>query len=261
MIRLPHLETNVTIACQNRCVSCNHFVPLQLDHIRESMISPEVLERDLRNFGRVAHVEAWAAIGGEPTLHPDLVGLLAVARRSGVADRTEVWSNGQRLERMPAAFWSAFDVLVVSAYPGKIDDEEIEWIKGRCLMHGLHLELKDERHYPNFSRLLAPTTGAETREKFAACWFKTYSRVLDAGYFYACCTSPFIAPLLLGKPWGFDGLAVDETLTEGRLRAFLERREPLAGCGPCAGRNTRWSTPQPWSEERQPERWLEASAL
>ena len=259
MLTLPHLETNVTVACPNRCVSCNHFSPVQAYRYKQSMLAPEVLERDLRNFGRVAHAGAWAAIGGEPTLHPGLVELLDIATLSGVADTIEVWSNGQSVDRQPPEFWGAFDVLVISAYPGKITDEEIADIRARVAEHGGRVELKDERQHPNFSRLLDNT--GDVYEKWRDCWFRTYSRVLDDGYFYTCCTSPFIAPVMLNLPWGHDGLRVDEYLTEEKVSAFLNRTEPLAGCSQCAGRNTRWAVPQPWAESsRSVPEWYARSA-
>lgn len=260
MIRIPHLETNVTVACENRCAGCNHFVPMQVNRFKHSMILPSVLHRDLRNFGRIAHAEAWAAIGGEPTLHPELPLLLQIAKQSGVADRIEVWTHGMNLRTMPDDFWTAFDTLVVSVYPGKLSDDDIIWIGAACGEAGVALEIKDERRYPNFTRLLMPPSSPEaTARRYADCWFKTYSRVLDNGFFYRCCTSPFIAPLLLGLPWGADGLWIDEHTTEEELRRFLDQREPAAGCTVCAGRNTVDAVPLPWREVRDPRAWIEAS--
>jgi hypothetical protein len=80
MIHLPHLETNVTVACENRCIACNHFVPLQVGRFKSSMVNPADFATDLFHFGRLAHADAWAAIGGEPTLHPGLVDILRIAR-------------------------------------------------------------------------------------------------------------------------------------------------------------------------------------
>lgn len=259
MIRLPHLETNVTVACQNRCVSCNHFVPVQTHRIKESMLDPAVLERDMHHFGRVAHSDAWAAIGGEPLMHPKLVELLRVVRASGVADILEVWTNGQDLPKMANNFWESFDRLVVSVYPG-FDDERLKWIKITSEMMGVELRIIDERHRPNFTRLLAPTDDAQrVARRYRDCWFKTYSRVLDNGYFYRCCTSPFIPALLQGKQWGTDGLKVDESLTVERLQSFLEQVIVPSSCWSCAGRSTEDAVPVQWREIPDPKEWLVAS--
>lgn len=262
MIRLPHLETNVTIACQLRCVGCNHFVAPQVYRFKESMIAPVVLERDLRNFGRVAHADAWAAIGGEPTLHPKLPVLLQIAAESGVADVIEVWTNGIEIREQPADFWRWLSRLVVSVYPEKLTDDDLAWIAAKCGGEAVELVIKDERRHPNFTRLLEPepTDDGATQRKWHACWFKTYSRVLDNGWFYRCCTSPFIARVLYGMPEGTDALRVNESLTEADLHRFLGQQRFMESCRPCAGRNTESAVPLPWREVRDPAEWLRASA-
>lgn len=261
MIHLSHLETNCTIACQNGCASCNHFSPYQKKDFARSYITAAQLEHDLSHLGKVAHVAGYAMIGGEPLLHPHLVDLLTVARDSGIADRLEVWTNGQLLRRAKPDFWRAFDLLVVSVYPGKLTDEDIDWIRAKAADEGLQCDLKDERRFPNFTQLLetVPTGQRETAQKYAACWFRTYSRVLDNGYFYRCCTSPFIPKLLLGLPEGADGIAV-EGVTEEALLRFLSQPEAPASCSVCAGRNTPGAVPVTWREESNPEAWLAASS-
>lgn len=261
MIRLPHLETNVTAACQNRCVGCNHFVPLMVPHVKASMIAPAQMERDLTYFARVAHVGRYGMLGGEPTLHPLLPALVEIARGSGVADGIEVWTNGQRLREMSPTFWRVMhgETLVVSVYPGKLTDDDVLWIRRACADAGVALEVKDERAFPNFTQLLKPAA-ARARETYDACWFKSFSRVLDHGYFYRCCTSPYIPKLLLGLPEGTDGLRVDASLTADALQAFLDQTTPMASCGICAGRNTPDAVPLPWREVDEPAEWLAASA-
>ena len=262
MLTIPHLETNCTAACQNRCISCNHFVPMDVPNVKASMARPEQMERDLRLLGRVLHADAYGMLGGEPTLHPQLVDLLNVARASQIADRVEVWTNGQRLRQMGDDFWTAFDVLVVSAYPGKLADDDLAWIAAKSAEAGVRLEVKDERRYPNFTQLLeaAPTGPLATQSKYRACWFKGYSRVVDDGFFFRCCTSPYIPRLLQGRPFGADGLAVDEGLTEAKVAAFLGQPYAMESCKICAGRNTPSAVPVAWREIDDPAEWLAASS-
>lgn len=226
------------------------------------MVRPEDVERDLSHFVKVATADAYAMIGGEPTMNPRLTEILWVARRSGVAPILEVWTHGQSLKRMASAFWGSFDRLVVSVYPGKHDDESIAWIEAKCSDEGRELVLKDERRYPNFSRLLEPrpTDEAATLAKWRSCFFRGFSRVLDRGFFWTCCTSPHLSTRILGLPLNVDGIPV-EGLTEGALRAFLESPTPLKSCAICCGRNTASSIPVAWSEERNPREWLRASGM
>lgn len=261
MIHLPHLETNVTAACQNRCIGCNHFVPLQVANFKASMIPPAQMERDLTHFARVATVDRYGMLGGEPTLHPEIAQLVMIARASGIARSIEVWTNGQRLRQMGASFWAAMEgeVLVVTVYPGKLTPDDLDWMAAKAHDAGVRLEVKDEQHHPNFTQLLKPKA-ERAAETYRACWFKTFSRVLDNGWFYRCCTSPYIPKLLLNLPEGTDGLRVDEHLTAPALANFLQQSEPMQSCGICAGRNTPDAVPLPWREIDDPAEWLGASA-
>lgn len=262
MILLPHLETNVTQACQNSCVGCNHFVILSRarGEFKSSMLDPAALERDLGYFSKLCHVEGYAMIGGEPTLHPALADLLLVAKRSGVADVLEVWSNGQDIDG-GESWWVYADKLVVSRYPGKLTDDEVAALAHHCLYHGVELRVVDETTVPNFSRLLTKDASDEgTRQRWESCFFRNYSRVLDHGYFFRCCTSPYIPRLLQGRSFGDDGLRIDENTTEQELARFLARTEPMESCRVCHGRSGR-GEPLAWREERDPAKWLEASGL
>lgn len=258
MITLPHLETNVTAACQNRCIACNHFVPMSAG--KPFMLDPAQLERDLDIFSQFVHVNAYGMLGGEPTLHPELPKIIELVWRSRIADKIEVWTNGQRLQRLPGAFWAApWDTLVLTRYPDKVTDAEMRFVEHACAANKRELVVKDETKFPNFTQLLKPVAG-DAQATYDACWFKTFSRVLDNGFFYRCCTTPYIPKILLGLPEGTDGLKVDEDLTELKLVNFLNQTDAMTSCGICAGRNTPHATPIPWSEIRDPQTWLDRSS-
>jgi len=269
MIRLVHLETNVTSACQNSCNSCNHFVIVQRPLGKPFMLDPAAMARDLRNLSRICRVDKYGMLGGEPTLHPRLPELIEIAAESQIANEIEVWTNGQRLaeylyrhgpDELSTPFWRApFDALVVTAYPGKLTDAQIGDLEQACRYVGKRFELKDERNHPNFTQLLKKEPG-RAQETFDFCWFKTFSRVIDNGYFYLCCCGPYIPKLLLGQPEGTDGLKIDEHTSEEDLLNFLNRREALSSCAVCAGRNTRDAVPVVWGETRDPAAWIEVSS-
>lgn len=260
MIRIPHLETDITQACQLSCCSCNHLVTMWRQHPGGPWSAkPEQVRADLTHLATIMHADRWGALGGEPTLHAKLVDLLLIARDSGVADKTEVWSNGLTIRKQKPEFWKAFDILVLSAYPGKITDEDIDWMRKKCEDEGVALEVKDERRFPNFRTLLEPepTDAAATAAKFAGCFFRWFSRVANYGFFFTCCCGPHLPMLVQGRQFGDDGIAI-AGLTEEALTAYLHRSEPLGACTVCAGRDTAVSIP--WSEIRDPQRWLAASA-
>jgi len=224
MIKIPHLETDVTTACQLSCVACNHHVPLWRA-AGPKHADPRQVEIDLFTLSNILHADVWGALGGEPTLNPKLVDILKIARESGIADTIEVWTNGLTLPRMSEEFWRSFDVLVLSIYPGKHDEDSLAWIAAKCADTGRVLSLRDERNQPNF--------------------------------FYTCCCAPHMSTLVQGQKENRDGIKIFG-LTEDQLNQYLNRTNPLNACFTCAGRDTAVSIP--WREERDPEKWLRASA-
>lgn len=262
MIAIEHLEIDLTQACQLSCVHCNHSVPMwrALKGGPWSTTS-EIVEHDLAHLGKVLHARKWGALGGEPLMNAKITEILHVVRRSGIADQMEVWTNGLMLPRMKPEFWKAFDILVFSIYPDKHTDDSLDWIRNKCAIEGVELVEKDERHYPNWTQLLetVPTDPATTKEKFAKCFFRHFSRVVNYGYFFTCCCGPHMPMLLQGQPFGTDGIAV-ENITEEALLGYLRREEPLGACTICAGRNVPGAVAVPWREEKDPEKWKQLSA-
>jgi GTP 3',8-cyclase len=258
VITIEHVETNLTVACQNRCIACNHLVAIQSHDFKSTMAAPAVFARDLANLGRIARVAVWAAIGGEPLLHPDLVEFLRIAKASSAVGKVEIRTNGQALLEAPRAVWALTDRLIVTPYPGKLEPGTLEAIADRCRLLGLELEI----HKADFMRLLEPAVSAEkAARKYRACWFRTFCRVLDRGFFYRCCTAPFIPKLVLGLPEGTDGLRIDEATSEADLAAYLEEDATPASCAVCCGMGTESTRPLAWREISDPGAWLEASGM
>src|SRR5262249_42635386 len=127
VIRLPHLETDITQACQLSCVACNHAVPLWRKH-GPWTATPWGVGADLERLSRIAHANVWAALGGEPLLNKHLAEIVNVAIGTGIADEYEVWTNGLSVARQhqndPRVF-ELIDRLVVSRYPGILTDEQV----------------------------------------------------------------------------------------------------------------------------------------
>lgn len=253
MIHLPHLETNLTTVCQNRCVGCNHFIALQSPGTHADV---EVIERDLAALSQVAHTKIYTLIGGEPTLHPRLLDALNIAHQSGIADRVEIITNGQSIERLKKHHWALIDILTVSVYPGKLDSSKLDEIRRKCVSFGIELNIKDIASDP-FTAPLASheATEDEARQRYKDCWYKTYTYVVDTGYFYRCCEMPFLGPVVMGEARGFDGLPLDG-ITENSLLAYIAQKWPPKSCYVCGGHN---GPRLVWGEEHDKKRWLERS--
>jgi hypothetical protein len=148
--------------------------------------------------------------------------------------------------------------LVLSVYDGKHTDASLDWITKKCEDSGVVLTVKDETKHPNFMTMLEPrpTDARATKAKFDGCFFRMFSRVLNYGHFFTCCCAPHLPMLVMGREFGEDGIPVKD-LTEERLNAYLNRKDPLGACTICAGRDT--ARPLHWHEIKDPQGWLAAS--
>jgi len=245
MIKRPHGETNVTLACQNSCVGCNHFIPMQKPYF----IEPATLERDLTAMAKIVHFDRYNLVGGEPTLHPDIMELLQIVKDSGIADTLEVTSNGQNIYKMPDAFFEILDELIITPY--KLGEPERAYITAKCERAGTSLQW----HPVIFTECAykEPSPQDIAQGRFNACWYNINRHVIDEGYFYRCCTAPFIPSILLGLPKETDGIAIEE-LTEQALADYLSTREVPASCFVCA---SNMGNRIEWRENR--DNWLNES--
>ncbi len=89
------LEINIGKGCNNECVFCgNGTVPAP----DKRFVPLEMLQREVD----IAAAEGYRAVGllgGEPTLHPDLVALVSYARSASI-QRISLCTNGRRLRNL-----------------------------------------------------------------------------------------------------------------------------------------------------------------
>ncbi len=262
MIQFPNLDIDVTSACNLACLNCNRMVtPYRAAGVPPST-TPAIVARDLAAFKMFGRTTRIGIVGGEPTLHPQLVAILNAVREAEVTSDIALWTNGTLLWKFldRPGFWQAFDTLVLSIYPGKLSDEAAAQIYEACRKYGKKLDVHDERQTPNWTRILepTPTNDSDTQDKYTQCWFKTYCFALNYGHLFRCCTSPHIPHLLQGRPYGADGLCL-KNASEGDVRTFLDRKTLMESCRICAGRSVYGDPLVKWGEERNINEWLRKS--
>ena len=247
MVIFPSLETNITYYCQNKCVSCNHMIPL-VEHPYH--VDPAIIERDLAVMSKVSHAAEFSIIGGEPTLHPAIMDIIRIVHKSGIANNVLTYTNGQAMRHLPDAFYEELDRLVIDPY--KIDDDTRAYITEKCMKAGLPLEW----HSTDFTRSFYRNKRSEAASTglFSTCWFRFNRSVIDEGYFYRCCTSPFIPKYLFGQAKEADGLSLDG-ITEQKLLDYLNPQQTPEICSVCSGN---CGPKIGWSETSR-ENWLDAS--
>lgn len=227
------------------------FLPMEIWPVED-------IKRDITLAAKVMYTHVGCLLGGEPTSHPKLVELMRFTAESGLCERVQVLTNGMRLHRMKEDFWRELDWLKVSVYPGKTQPENIDLAHRMQAKHGFQLEFYDVAADP-FRAVLtdrerSPQSAQQTYE---GCWYRTYTRKIEQGYFYRCCTSPSISRML-GNPPDVDAVKLDG-LTPEALTEFLARPDYMQSCTRCYG--NLGPRLEQWSEQRDKDRWLEESMV
>jgi hypothetical protein len=254
-LQLPHVDVMVGDACQLRCIACTNLVgalPQTLERIEDII-------RDVELAAEVMHAGCVCLLGGEPTSHPKLVEIMRETARSGLADRVQVLTNGMRLHRMRQEFWDELQWLKISIYPGRTPPENIAFAKAKQRDHGFQLDFYDVAADPFRAVMTAePRTPDSAQRVYDGCWYRTFTRKIERGYFYRCCTSPSISQTILGLGPDADGIALDG-LTPSSLQQFLDRPQPANACTRCHGHLG--PRLEQWSEVRGRKAWLRASTV
>lgn len=236
-IQNGQLELNVVENCNLTCRSCSHLSPI----LPKRRVDAAVVERDLRLLSGHYHAEWLKLVGGEPLLHPDLVSIADAIRRSGVADRIYLVTNGVLLPRMGPDLWEAMDWVEVSLYPGRSLSEEQQagcWSSAGKAGTGLSFRQRDEfrTSYSEVGTADVTLSRAIYRTCAVAHQWKCHS-VAD-GRFFKCPHSYFL-PKVLGPCSGnaeSDSLLIEDSDEFGeQLLDYLNSPEPLRSCSNCLG--------------------------
>lgn len=247
MLSLGHLDLNVTSICNMRCQSCSHAAPV---NVKEEM-TVEELSADLARLSPIVHFQRVQMVGGEPTLHKDLISLMRAARASGIANEVMVISNGKMLTRMSDEFWQTLDTLQLSIYP-TLNEAIPEYARLKCAEFGKPFY---STRYTEFHQQLrpVPTDGAH----FATCHWKSDCYSAGRGHFFLCPQSIYFPENFMGLAKNVDGLCL-EGITEEKLSAFLNRTEPLNACRICCANEMK---NKPWAEAKGRDEWVVGSTL
>lgn len=90
-------ELHITYRCNLSCINCNRFSQVSEEH------TPDMTVEDVAEFFRQCNELGFRPdiliIGGEPTIHPDLEGIVMLSRRFvGEQGLVQVWTNGRDRE-------------------------------------------------------------------------------------------------------------------------------------------------------------------
>jgi hypothetical protein len=262
------LELNAAVHCNLRCRSCSHLSPLY----KRDFADPVATFDTLSLLSRSYHASFTKILGGEPLLHPDLLGLIEAVRSSRISDTVLVCTNGILLGRAPVAFWQAVDSVEVSMYPGHtLPTSDIRGFQALAREHDVELVVNHYGHFRVAYAERGTSSGPLVQRIFDTCkvanlWL---AHTVHRGWLFRCPQSVFLPEQLSDERWDAHEDAIEIDGTPGfrdRLFAFLTRTSPLRACGHCLGSvgklQVHAQVPQrEWRQETTTEEALDAQFL
>ena len=107
------VEINAVRHCNLSCRSCSHSAPISSKQIYDS----EILERDLKSISKYLHCDYVRLLGGEPLLHPNLLDILKIIKKSEISEKTCLVTNGLLLSKLTDEMLQFIDKIEISLYP------------------------------------------------------------------------------------------------------------------------------------------------
>lgn len=143
-------EVSLADHCNLSCQMCDHFSQLS----DEWYVDMNQFEQDMVRMGKLCNHEIGAItlLGGEPTLHPNIIDCMRITREQFPNTELIVLTNGVlllSLEKIPGNmnFWKAckdYDVnITVTVYPIKLDYKKIEQ---KANEYGVNIAMSSDIH-------------------------------------------------------------------------------------------------------------------
>lgn len=231
------LELNVTTHCNLKCYGCGRGSPA----FDEEYVALRNLAGDLSALSRVLHTREFKLAGGEPLQHPAILDIADIVRRSGIADRITLITNGVLLGQAPAALWNKIDHMWVSVYPGverSLNEADIMAMGQR---HGVTIRYKVTDSFDRRMLNARNTDSTLVQQIYSSCYQTRGCHSIYNGRYFKCASGPLIPKWLetagCDAP-DFDGDGVpirDNPKLREALEAYLTRETPLEACSYCLG--------------------------
>jgi GTP 3',8-cyclase len=237
-ILTKRLEINVTHHCNMSCRGCSHLSP----NLPKFFELPESISRDLFVLSKNFRTECISLLGGEPLLHPDLLEIIDVIRKSGITDRIRVITNGLLLHKMSDQFWQKVDEVHVSLYPSHpMRVEDLKVFQNNSKNHSSYLELRYQDYFSEFFSDLGTSNDDLIKKIYLTCNAPREGccHTLYHGQYYKCPKAVFI-PFVYQDRFDFsrgeDSVKIKEDiLFVQELAAYLSSDQPLQTCRYCLG--------------------------
>lgn len=230
-----HIEYCVTDICNRNCTACSHLAPLAK---QPNFVTIEQFSKVVKIIQKcMLDVHTFWLTGGEPTLHPEFLQLLKIAREVFSDSYVGIYSNGSTLKKYETdeVFWDFIGeqgiVWGITSYDADACYFEEIFSKHGCLNNLVIVQSgKLFFNLTNYSK-----NQPITMEKYQKCGWERSKINVRNGKIYNCPSVEFAelfnnhfdAKLRISQS---DYLTIDETLTLEKIEKF---RGPIPFCSQC----------------------------
>lgn len=252
-----HIEYCITDVCNRSCAACSHLAPLAKN---PNFVDTSEFERVTRAVQRcIPDAHTFWLTGGEPTLHPEFMRLLEIARAIYLGAYVGIYSNGSTLPRYESdvRFWDFVRengiVWAITPYDGDRGYFEDLFARHDC---GDNLTFVQSGKV-FFNLTCYSENQPVTKEKYAKCGWERSKINIRGGKIYNCPSAEFAdlfaeyfgIPLSAGED---DSLTVDDELTKEKIERF---RGPTPFCSRCDPTRRYKKILRNEPSKRRPQEW------
>jgi organic radical activating enzyme len=168
--KLLRFDVHLADHCNLNCKGCDNFSPIA----PKCFLDKETFKKDCARLSELSggKLEDICLLGGEPLLHPEITGIIKIAREYFTGTDIGILTNGLLLLKMHDEFWNCCREnnikITITKYPIKID---IAAIKEKAQVSGVKLEVLyeyGERAF--FFRPRKPQNITNAAKNFMFCW-------------------------------------------------------------------------------------------
>lgn len=265
MMVIPKLQVHVAHACNLACDNCSHYS--NFGH--KGIVAYDELHRWLSLWSPRLQPWTFCLLGGEPTVHPQLLDVIRLARDHFPRSRLQLTTNGLLLHRFPELPRLMRQVgnmhLDVSIHHGSAEWERVmapvmalvqEWVD----TYGIQVRLRESHkqwrlQYQGHGAAMRPFEDGDPAASFAICPSKECPQLFE-GSIWKCPPLAYLPmqheKVSLSEAWApylaYEPLRSD--CTDDEMAAFFQRGAE-AVCGMCPA--TPRIIDKPWPMPQKPQ--------
>jgi len=228
-------EVYLVYHCNLNCAGCAVFSPLA----KEKYLDMDSYEQDCKRLSELTNgeVECIRLLGGEPTLHPNLLDFCNITRKYFKQAKIQLVTNGILLPKAEDNFWETCKknniIIQISRYPLKIN---MDGIIEKSRRYKVSTEITESKENEMFHLALDTEGKHSAKDSFYNCWVKNSCITLSHGKLYTCSLIPavehfnryFNKNLTIKEE---DGIDINKTKSIKEILRFLTR--PVSFCRYC----------------------------